>query len=1005
MKKNKQSNLGGKSLYCFRLGVIALMCFAFQTVNAQQLIKGTVVDDTSMPVPGVNVLVKGTTRGMMTDFDGNFNIEALKGDELVLSYIGMETVTVKIGDKKILNIVMKSDTALLDEVVVVGYGTQKKSDVISSVTSVKPEKMMKVATSDMGEMLRGQAAGVQVTLGDGGPGSSSEILIRGNNSITGGNAPIVIADGVPIENINDINPNDIESMEILKDAAAQAIYGARASNGVVLITTKRGKEGKMTVSYNGSSGIQTINRNFDIYSGEEFAQLKREADRTTNNGVVRPDNLIFSELELSSIETGNYIDWEKEIIGSGTTQNHNLSIASGTDKMSVYTSLNYFNQKGVIQNSDYNRVTARLNVDQKLNDWLKIGLNTSFQYSNSNRPNVGNIILSSITTSPLGKVYNDDGSLRVEPSGFEENKNPLINLNETNTDDKNSNNIINVFMDVTPFKGFKYRLNASRRAWNQKALSYNSTNSIAGISNGGLGNGSVSFNDVVELQLENIFTYDTDFSTDSKHNLNLTGVHSISQKESNQYFNFANKIPNDILGINGLESAETNVSSNTGFVRGLVSFVARVQYDFKSKYYLTVSGRSDASTVFGANNKWSFFPAVALGWNAHKESFMQDIDAINNLKLRLSYGSVGNEGIDPYGSIALAGLREYTINGIKTSGYVGDNFISNPDLKWETSTTFNAAIDFGLWKNRITSTVEYYKTSTTDLLFPIALNASTGYSFQQVNLGEVQNQGIEVALNTAIIRKPDFKLNLGFIFSKNENKIVSLTGKDLDGDGIEDDDVASRLFIGRPTTVAHRYKSIGIFQEGEDIISSAQPDAKPGDIKLWDKNNDGSITAEDREVTDLTPDWFGTLNLGVEYKGIDFSANITTVQGVMRDNSFLYGYTEGGSLRGIKNGIKQNYWTPENPGGDFPRPNDSDDPTQLISKGLQDASYVRLQNVTLGYALPKETLGTLGLNKLRVYVTGSNLLTITDFESYSPEKNPSDYPEAVTVVMGLQLGF
>lgn len=1004
-----------------RLAFVLLMCCAFNNLNAQQKsITGTVNDDTGVPLPGVNIVIDGTTRGTLTDFDGNFSIDASSDETLVFSYLGMKSKSIVLQGETQFNIVLEADSEALEEVVVVGYGTQKKSDIVSSVVSIDEEKMLKVATSDIGEMLRGQAAGVQITLGDGGPGSSSEILIRGKNSIQGKNGPLIIADGVPIANINDINANDVASMEILKDAAAQAIYGARASNGVVLITTKRGKEGKMAVSYNGFTGIQTINRNFDIYSGEEYTQLKREAARTSNLGVYLPDDQLFSGLELASIQSGEFIDWEKEVLGMGTTQNHNLSISSGTDKMNVYTSLNYFKQSGVIQNSDYNRVTARLNVDQKLNKWLKIGLNSSFQYSNDNRPNVGNVILSttedtapnvggvilsSITTSSLGQIYNEDGSLRLEPSGFEENKNPLVNLNETNTEDKNTNNLLNIFLDVTPFKGFKYRLNASRRSWNQKTLSYNTSESVSGIASGGLGNGNISFNDLVEKQLENIFTFDTDFNSESKHNLNLTAVQSISETESNSFINRATDIPNDILGIRGLQSARTNLPEVSGNIRGLLSFVGRVQYDFNSKYYLTLSGRSDASTVFGANNKWAFFPAAAIGWNMHKETFIEKGDAINNLKLRLSYGSVGSQAIDPYQSIALADLREYIIDGIKVSGFVGGNEISNPDLKWETSTTFNAAIDLGLWQNRITTTIEYYNTSTKDLLFRRLLNASTGYSNQLVNLGEVQNKGVEVSLNTAIIRKKDFKLNLGLIFSKNENKIITLTGLDADADGIEDDDVLNELFIGKPIDVAHRYEAIGIFQEGEDIISSAQPLAKPGDIKLLDKDNNGLIDADDRVVTDLTPDWFGALNLGMEYKGIDFSANITTVQGVTKDNSFLYGYTEGGSLRGIKNGIKQNYWTPENPGGDFPRPNDSDDPTNLITKGLQDASYVRLQNVTLGYSLPTENLSTIGLNKLRVYVTGSNLITSTDYQSYSPEKLPSEYPEAVSIVMGLQVSF
>ncbi|MFB9057831.1 SusC/RagA family TonB-linked outer membrane protein [Mariniflexile ostreae] len=1007
MKKNKLSNMNFRPKYYFRFILVACICFAFNTANAQQLITGTVVDDSSIPIPGVNIVVDGTSTGTMTDFDGGFSINATKGAKLVFSYVGLKTVSVLIVDNTKLNIVLTTDSALLDEVVVIGYGTQKKSDIISSVTSVKPDEMMKVATSDVGEMLRGKAAGVQVSLNDGGPGSSSSILIRGKNSINGGNDPIVIADGVPVGSINDINPNDIASLEILKDAAAQAIYGARASNGVILITTKRGAEGKVSVSYNGSSGVQSINRNFDIYSGDEFAQLKREAFRGTNLGVYLPDEAIFSSLELASVQSGEYIDWEKEIIGIGTTQNHNLSISTGSEKTTVYSSFNYFKQEGVMRNSDYNRVTTRLNVDQKINKWLKLGLNTSFQFSNENRPNVGNVLLSAITTSPLGKIYEDDGTtLRLLPGGFEENKNPLIDLNETNSLNENRNDIVNVFLDISPFEGFNYRLNTSRRSYNNNSRSYNSTKSTSGISRGGLGSGSLRFQDNVEWQIENIFTYETDFSTDSKHNLNLTGVHSVTESEYNSYRNIADNIPNDILGINGLEAAETNTPFIDANRRGLVSFAARAEYNLDSKYYVTISGRADASTVFGAENKWGFFPAAAVGWNVHKENFIQDIETINNLKLRLSYGSVGNEGIAPYQSLSSAIQRDYIIDGKKVSGYVPGNFLPNPDLKWETSTTFNAALDLGLWRNRFTATVEFYNTRTKDLLIDQRLNAGLGYTRKKSNIGEVENQGIEASLNGAIVRKEDFTVNVGLIFSKNDNKIISLYGLDEDGDGKEDNDIANGWFIGQPIDVYYKYKPIGIFQEGEDIISTHQPNALPGDIKLYDRYpDDGNLNADDRVITKRGPDWIGTLNLDITYKDIDFSAAVTTVQGAIKDNPFLYGYIEGGSLRGVKNGIKQNYWIPENPGGDFPRPNEADDPTQLISMGLQEASYIRLQNVTLGYTLPKTTLSSLGLSNFRLFVTGSNLFTSTDFQSYSPEKKPNEYPEAVSVVMGLQVGF
>lgn len=993
---------------CLRTSLLFMILgFVFTNTNAQQnFITGTILDDLGAALPGVTIVIEGTSTGTLSGDNGEFNIQATPEQTLNFSYYGKETVSIVVGTQTKINLTMKDDSKTLEEVVVIGYGTKKKSDLISAVSSVKPEDMTKVATSDIGEMLRGKAAGVQITLNDGGPGASSNILIRGQNSINGGNSPIVIVDGVPVGNINDINANDIASLEILKDAAAQSIYGARASNGVILITTKRGKEGRSSVSYTGASGIQSINRNFDIYSGDEFAQLKREAFRTSNLGVYRNDVDVMSALEIASIESGEYINWEEEILRNGRTENHNLSISSGTAKTNVYTSFNLFDQEGVIDNSDYTRVTGRINVDQRVNNWFKLGINTSFQYSVENSPNVGGILLTSITTSPLGKVYNDDGSLRYLPGGFEENKNPLIDIYETNTKSQNRNDIVNVFMDISPIKGFNYRLNASRRSWNGKALSYNTSESITGITNGGLGRGNITLQDNVEWQVENIATYKPQLGT-TKNNLNLTLVQSVTESKYNSLALNANDLPNDILGIYGLESAAINTPFISGNRRGLLSAAARAEYDYNSKYYLTVSGRADASTVFGANNKWGFFPAVGIGWNVHHEKFMENITPIYNLKLRASYGSVGNEGIAPYQSLSSALQRDYIINGVKVSGYVPGDFLPNPNLRWETSTTLNAAVDIGLFKNRITSTIEYYNTRTTDLLVDQALNAGLGYTRKKTNLGEVENEGLEVTFNSAIVRKKDFNLNLGFIFSRNVNKIISLYGLDEDGDGIEDNDVANRWFIGQPINVYYQYMAVGIFQEGEDIVSSNQPSAKPGDIKLFDRYpDDGPLNAaNDRVLTKAGPDWFGSLNLSIQYKSFDFSADVNTVQGVTRYNNFLVGYSEGGSLRGIKNGIKQNYWTPENPTGNFPRPNESNDPNNLFALALQDASYTRLQNITVGFTLPNTVLASRGLSRLRIYATGSNLITITDYQSYSPEKNPNEYPEAVTFVAGLQVNF
>ncbi len=560
-----------------------------------------------------------------------------------------------------------------------------------------------------------------------------------------------------------------------------------------------------------------------------------------------------------------------------------------------------------------------------------------------------------------------------------------------------------MFLDITPFKGFKYRLNTSRRSWNYKRKSYNTTNSLAGIANNGQGSGSIQFQDLVEWQIENIITYN--FNLKESNHFTFTGVQSISETQSNNFQNSSDRIPNDILGINGLEGALLNTPTISAYKRGIVSAVGRFEYDYDNKYYFTVAGRADGSTVFGRNNKWAFFPSANIGWNIHKEKFMEKLTQVNNLKLRFSYGSVGNEAINPGQSQSTANQNNYVIDGVQVSGYVPGPTLPNPDLKWETSTTFNSAVDFGFFNDRITSTVEYYITRTKDLLVYEQLDLTSGYSNRLSNIGEIENRGIEVTVNTDIIRKDDFKLRLGLSFTKNNNKIISLYGKDADGDGIEDDDIANRWFIGQPIGVYYQYQPIGIFQEGEDIVNSAQPLAVPGDIKLRDVNGDGVINDKDRVITSQAPDWYGTVSLGVEYKGFDMSADFYTVQGVIKNNPFLYGYTEGGSLRGIKNGIKQNYWTPENPGGNFPRPREGNDPSNIYNLGLQDASYVRLQNITMGYSFSKSLIEKMGLSNLRLYVTGSNLITITDFQSFSPEKNPSEYPEPVTVVTGLKLGF
>ncbi len=970
--------------------------------SASRSVSGVVKDESGEPLIGASVLLKeNTATGTITDMDGKFTLHGVPSTgTLVVSYMGYHPQEIALSGKTNLNIILIEDNQTLDELVVVGYGVMKKSDVISSVTSVKAEKMTKAATLDVGEMLRGKAAGVQITTANAGPGGSSDIQIRGVNSISGGTAPIVIADGVVMGSINDINPNDIASVEILKDAAAQAIYGARAANGVILITTKRGSAGKPQVTYNGYYGIQNVTRNFDVYTPEEFIQLKREAYRTTNNNEYGTDEEVFSQLELASIQNGEFINWQKELMRTGTIQNHDLSVTGGTEKTKAFVSANFKRQTGVVPSTDFTKGQLRFNLDQEITSWMKIGLNSYIGISETNDPGVGAILRDAVTCSPLGRIYDDEGNLIMHPTGLQENWNPLIDLQEKPLTKKSRTDLVSLFFDFKIYKGLNFRVNASRRSWDYKQETYNTANSKAG-SYTGMGSGSLNHQDLNEWTLDNILSYDNTFGN---HHISATFIQSWNEKNEHSSTMSGSFIPNDLLGIYGLEAAEKIIPYLSASQRRLVSSALRVQYDYASRYYLTVSGRRDGSSVFGAENKWGVFPAMAVGWNVYREAFLENADWLTNLKLRLSYGSVGNEAISPYGSIASADQWDY-LSENRLSGYTPGATLSNPKLKWETSTTLNTAVDIGLFNNRFTATFEWYKTNTTNLLVNRSINSATGYTTMKDNIGEIQNKGIELQVEGILVQKRDLMVSAGFTVSRNRNKILKLFG-DLDGDGKEDDYPANNWYIGKPINVWKTYIIDGIWQEDEidDIPNSAQPTAKPGDVKIRDVNKDGVLNDEDKILVSKFPKWSGSFNLNAEFKGFDLSMDIYTVQGILKDNPFLSEYSYGGNLRGVFNGIKVDYWTPENPDAKFPRPS-TNGADELGPLARQDASYVRLQNLTIGYTFPKKITDKLKLQRLRVYATGQNLWTITDYLSYSPEQNAENYPSARTFTGGLQISF
>jgi len=1023
MKKSEHQNIPFRLNYGISSSLIILMCILFTNVYAQQKpVSGTIVDVTGMPLPGVNIIIDGTSRGTLSDFDGNYSIQAASNETLSFSYVGMQTVSVVVENQSKIDITLVSDS-VLDEIVIIGYGSKKIDDVVGSVAIVDPEEMTKVATADVAEMLRGQATGVRVTVGNPGVGQSSNIVVRGQASLTN-NAPLVIVDGVPIGALNDINPNDIATLSVLKDAASLAIYGARAANGVILITTKKGKSGRSTVSYNGFSGVQMFNKNFETYSPAEWADMVREGDRHANLGVINSDEVIFASLN-DNIQNGVTTDWEDLILRTGTLQNHNISFSAGTDNATVFASVNYIDQQGIVINNDFDRVTSRINATGKITDWLDIGANVMFQFSNTTSPrNVNNAISLAVSANPFGTPYNDDGSLNLFylDTYNSDITNPLVDLYETISETESKNDMINLYANFGLFEGFNYKLNLSRRTWNNKNRQYSTLDSESG-QRTNFGSGLLRYRDVTEWQLENIFTYSTDFNSDNLHQLDLTGVQSMfSTNYTDFQVNGAGFVTDALGAYNlGLASSVTiDDNNNGGSKRNLVSFVARAEYNYDSRYYLSASMRADASSVFAQNEKWGYFPAVGVSWNAHNESFLEEVGAISNLKITLSYGQIGNqEAVDPYGTTILASIgRTDTNAGIFTENT--SRFIS-PNLTWETTTNLNAKLDFGFF-NRINGTIELYNNETNDLIQTVNLPADSGFDAQILNVGTVVNKGIELGLNGDLFKTPDLTVNLGITFTKNKNEIIDLGG-DQNGDGVIDINDAYQttngnwLIPGQPISVSYRNIDGGIWQSGEDIQGSTllsgdnntslRNSSMPGWYKPFDGNGDGVFDAvSDRVVLPLVEDWYGSAILNVKYKGFDLTANFLTVQGLYRQNDFLSEYAKGGDHRGIFNTVKQNYWTPENPGGDFARPITSGSGISNVWWGnMQDASYVRLQNVTAGYALPSSVFTSIGLSKLRVYVTGSNLWTYTDFQSFSPEASLDRSPEPVTIVAGLEIGI
>ncbi len=966
-----------------------------ESVAAQQKsLTGKVTDESGLPLPGVTVLIKGTTNGSVTNSDGTFTIPNIPADAtLVFSFIGLKTQEVVVGSQSTINVAMGVDAIGIEEVVAIGYGTQRKSDLTGSVVSVSNEDLNLGGTvSNAAQALQGRTSGVVVTQNSKAPGGSVSVRIRGSNSISSNNEPLYVVDGFPTSNGADINPNDIESMQILKDASATAIYGARGANGVILITTKRGKAGESNIMYNGYVGTQKIVNPFDMLTGKEYMVLANDLYREID-GQENEEYAVYTQSQLQSNVNTNWID---ESSRTGVVQDHNLQFKGGSDKTKVLASLGYFDQKGVLKNTDFSRLSGRLNIDQTINDYIKAGATVFAQRENSNfqlySGNIlyQNVLLGILTYDPTVPPYNQDGTYGRPPGGRGDN--PLANLLERTNDLTKDKFNGNLFVEIEPVKNLTFRVNGGVELVHSFEGRYLPRSTYQGGIDNGVAN-RTEFSSLNQL-LDATVNYKTLIHND--HSLSAMGGYSY-QKNSYQGESIGVKgFSTDLFKYNNVGAAST-ITGVSSYRREslLVSFFGRFNYAYKEKYLATFTLRADGSSRFGSDQRWGTFPSGSVAWRLDQEPFIKDLDVFSNLKLRLGYGKTGNDQVGEYASYALMSNTHLTFDGsTNTAGtHLNPNTPENPSLKWETTSQYNLGLDMGFFNSRLALSIDAYSKKTYDLLIRKNLPTYSGFFVVQSNVGEIANKGFEIELNS-INTTGAFKWETRFNFALNRNEVVSLGGSSeiyitsSKPVGNVSEEQYAVIREGEPLGSLFGYAYDGVLQQGETY--APQPNSKPGDPKYLDLSGpegkpDGKITSADRTIIgSAQPDFIFGLTNNFTYKNFDLSL-------------FFYG-SVGNDLLNMSNMNLEwnrttdalNRWTPTNTDTDLPRNGFyyAQYGGYTNSHFVEDASFLRLKNITLGYTLPSSVKF---LNSLRIYVVAENVFTLTKYSGWDPEVDTKGY--------------
>ena len=1018
----------------------AVLLSAMQVVSAQTLtVSGTVTsEDDGLPLPGVSVVVQGTTQGTSTDLDGRYSISVRQGRTLLFTSIGFVDQTFTVSEGGTINVVLKTDAVMLDEVVAIGYGVMKKSDLTGSVSSVKADQLQKTPAANLDQALQGLAAGVTVNSSTGQPGAAAEVRIRGIGTVNN-SAPIYVVDGVIVDDISFVNPNDIKSTEILKDASATAIYGSRGANGVILITTKKGStDGKINVSIDAYAGVQTPWRKLDLMNASEFAatlasltsasQLSYLQENGLNAWVrqylIGTSRYFPSNLNYSAIDT----DWQDVIFRSAAIQNYHVSINGGNEKSQWSLSGSYFNQQGTIIGSDFNRATVRANSSHQVAKWLKVGENLTFMMSqgrnamNNNSSPSASVISAALAMAPWDPARYPEGSVnsagedlgdRISAaSNFKNVTNPLSMVENSEPLDKTERWVGDVFLEITPVKGLTFRSDVSLDLTNTRHRLFNYAYQYSEYDRNEKNFIERSMSRYSTVIVENTLTYARDIK---KHSF------SVMVGQTNEEYNYYSISGSGSSILNPEErnwylsqaTEDRTEASDAASRSRRLSFLGRVHYSYDSRYLITVNFRADGSSKF-PENTWGYFPSTALAWRISGEPWMKSVTWLDDLKIRAGWGSIGNDQIGD-DSFILSMMNtgptfvDYPLGTGDQALASGSTILTyvNNGGKWETTEQWNAGIDFGVLNNRLTGTVDLFLRDTKDMLLSVTAPAHVGNRYAATaNVGTVRNKGIEVTLNHRNrIGQVDYSIggNVSFI----GNELTALNG----GQRVYGDKVISDE--GLPLYTFWGYKYDGIFRTEEEISEYLWAEESgtysPGDARYVDLNNDGKIDESDRTALGNPFPWltYG-INLSAEWKGLDVSLFFQGVYGNEIYNAVRL-RTEGTGNEATLSTTMRDVWTTSNPDGSIPNPNGSAMNREDSDRFIEDGSYLRLKNLQIGYSLPQRWISKMGMSRLRIYLSGSNLFTVTRYTGYDPEVGGGvdygNYPQSRTFMLGLNINF